>query len=95
MKKIVSTVFILIFLISLCSCQSELLSIDSMENYLDPEIYKVHTVILSEEYEIRIYGTYAHVYYGYASIGEKKDAYYTFTDITNENINAYILNKGV
>jgi hypothetical protein len=36
-----------------------------------------YTLILSEEYEITVYESYASVYCGYASYGEVKNIYYS------------------
>ncbi len=50
------------------------------------------TIEVSEEYEIRIYDTYIHVYDGYALIGQSDSDYYAISDKMYERINDY-LNK--
>ncbi len=48
------------------------------------------TIEVSEEYEIRIYDTYIHVYDGYALIGQSDSAYYAISDKMDEKINDYL-----
>ena len=70
---------------------SELLNLNQWQECSKQEqttlILKIH---LSELYEINIYENYAHVYYGYATIGEDEDAYYILPENTNQNIQTYL-----
>ncbi len=49
------------------------------------------TVEISEEYEIRIYDSYIHIYDGYALIGQSDSEYYAISETMDEQISAYII----
>lgn len=70
---------------------SEMLMIDEWKEINKPDdemlLMKIH---LSELYEIYLYENYARVYYGYASMGEVENAYYSIPADVSENIQAYI-----
>lgn len=72
---------------------SELLLLDEWEEIDRPGeemlLLKIH---LSELYEIYLYESYAWVYYGYASMGEAENAYYSIPAEVSENIQTYIEN---
>lgn len=72
---------------------SELLLLDEwyeIEKPLDETL--LMTIQLSELYEINLYENCVWVYYGYASIGETKTAYYSIPKAATENIRSYIDN---
>lgn len=70
---------------------SEMLIIDEWKEIDKPDdemlLLKIH---LSELYEIYLYESYARVYYGYASMGEVENAYYSIPAEVSENIQTYI-----
>lgn len=70
---------------------SEMLIIDEWKEIDKPDdemlLLKIH---LSELYEIYLYESYARVYYGYASMGEAENAYYSIPAEVSENIQTYI-----
>ena len=70
---------------------AEMLSFDEWQKTKDPvsgekEIIKI---VMSEEYEITIFESYARVHYGYSRITEAEDAYYSVPHEVIEKIAGY------